>query len=69
MNVIGTKAAQDAFENALVAELQELHKAELSLQRLYHRLADKPQLRTQFVRKLSDVQQRANRLDVFLSAA
>jgi len=59
--------AQDEFENALLAELQEIRRTEKALQRLYPRLKSKPQLRTRFLEQLADMQERAYRLDAVLA--
>jgi ferritin-like metal-binding protein YciE len=58
---------RDEFESALVAELEELRKSEKALQKMYPRLKSKPQLRTQFLVQLADMQQRAYRLDAVLN--
>jgi ferritin-like metal-binding protein YciE len=58
---------KDEFENALMAELEELRKSEKALQKMYPRLKTKPQLRTTFLRQLADMQHRAHRLDAVLN--
>lgn len=58
---------EDEFESALLAELVELRKTERALQKMYPRLKSKPQLRTPFLQKLAEMQQRAYRLDVVLN--
>jgi ferritin-like metal-binding protein YciE len=67
MKAIKSTPLQDEFENVLIAELEELHKTEKALQRMYPRLKRKPQLRTHFLRQLADMQQRAQRLDAVLN--
>ena len=67
MKAIKSTPLQDEFENVLIAELEELHKTEKALQRMYPRLKRKPQLRTHFLRQLADMQQRAYRLDAVLN--
>ena len=57
---------QDEFEIALLAELKELRRAEKALEKMFVRLKGKPQLRTQFLEQLADVQQRTDRLDAVL---
>jgi ferritin-like metal-binding protein YciE len=58
---------QDEFESVLLAELQELHKSEKALQKMYPRLRTKPQLRPRFLEMLDEMQQRAYRLDAVLN--
>jgi ferritin-like metal-binding protein YciE len=57
----------DEFENALLAELEQLRRTEKALQKLYPRLKSRPQLRTHFLEQLADMQQRAYRLDAVLN--
>jgi ferritin-like metal-binding protein YciE len=64
--VISTRS-QDEFENALMAELEELRKSEKALQKMFPRLKSRPQLRTRFLQQLADMQQRAYRLDAVLN--
>jgi ferritin-like metal-binding protein YciE len=64
--VISTRS-QDEFENALMAELEELQKSEKALQKMFPRLKSRPQLRTRFLQQLADMQQRAYRLDAVLN--
>lgn len=61
------KSTQDDFENVLIAELEQLHKAEQALRKMYPRLKKKPQLRTVFLQQLADMQSRAQRLDAVLN--
>jgi ferritin-like metal-binding protein YciE len=61
------KASQEEFENILLAELQELRRTEKSLEKMYPRLKNKPQLRQHFLEQLADMQQRAYRLDAVLN--
>jgi len=61
------KSTQDEFENALIAELEQLRNTEAVLRRLYPRLKAKPQLRTVFLRQLADMQYRAQRLEAVLN--
>ena len=61
------KPAQDEFEMALVAELQNLRTSERLLQRMYPRLKTMPQLRNRFLQKLAEMQVRAQRLEAVLS--
>jgi hypothetical protein len=67
MKALRAIPVQDDFENALVVELEELRKSEKALQKMYPRLKSKPQLRTQFLRQLVAMQQRAHRLDAVLN--
>jgi ferritin-like metal-binding protein YciE len=62
-----TKLAHDDFESALVAELQHLRTSERKLQRMYPRLKTAPQLRSEFVEQLAEMQLRAERLDAVLN--
>jgi ferritin-like metal-binding protein YciE len=57
----------DDFERAVVAELQQLRKSEKMLQSMYPRLKSMPQLRTRFLDRLAEMQQRAQRLDAVLN--
>jgi len=57
----------DDFETALVAELQHLRTSERKLQRMYPRLKTAPQLRSQFMEQLAEMQLRAERLDAVLN--
>jgi ferritin-like metal-binding protein YciE len=67
MKAVSLKRSQDEFENALVAELEELRRSEKVLQKMYPRLKTKPQLRTVFLKQLADMQDRAYRLDAVLN--
>jgi ferritin-like metal-binding protein YciE len=67
MKAVSLKRSQDEFENALVAELEELRRSEKALQKMYPRLKTKPQLRTVFLKQLADMQDRAYRLDAVLN--
>ena len=67
MKALQSIPMQDEFENALLTELQELRRAEKALERMYTRLKGKPQLLTQFLEQLADMQQRTDRLDAVLS--
>jgi ferritin-like metal-binding protein YciE len=58
---------QDEFEDALMAELEELRKSEKALQKMYPRLKHKPKLRIAFLQQLADMQRRAERLDGVLN--
>jgi ferritin-like metal-binding protein YciE len=58
---------EDEFESALIVELEELRKSEKALQKMYPRLRSKPQLRARFLDQLSQMQQRASRLDAVLN--
>lgn len=62
-----TMPSPDDFEYVLIAELAELRKTEQSLQKMYLRLRAKPQLRSQFLEQLLDMQHRADRLDAVLN--
>lgn len=59
--------ANDEFEIAVVAELKHLRTSEKNLQRMYPRLRTTPQLRSQFLEQLAEMQQRAHRLDAVLN--
>jgi hypothetical protein len=61
------KAAHDAFEIAVVAELRHLRTSEKLLQRMYPRLKTMPHLRDQFMQQLGEMQLRAQRLDAVLN--
>jgi ferritin-like metal-binding protein YciE len=67
MKALQSIPMQDEFENALLTELQELRRAEKALEKMYTRLKGKPQLLTQFLEQLADMQQRTDRLDAVLS--
>jgi ferritin-like metal-binding protein YciE len=67
MKAVKSTRLQDEFESVLVAELEELRKSEKALQKMYPRLKRKPQLRTEFLAQLADMQQRAYRLDAVLN--
>jgi ferritin-like metal-binding protein YciE len=67
MKAVKSTRSQDDFENALMAELEDLRKSEKALQKMYPRLKTKPQLRTIFLRQLADMQHRAHRLDAVLN--
>jgi ferritin-like metal-binding protein YciE len=60
-------AVEDEFETALVVELEQLHKRERVLQKMYPRLKSKPQLRDRFLQELAEMQQCADRLDAVLN--
>jgi ferritin-like metal-binding protein YciE len=57
----------DEFESAVVAELRQLRRTEKLLQTMYPRLKTMPQLRERFLMQLSEMQQRAQRLDAVLN--
>jgi hypothetical protein len=63
----GTTVHQDDFDAVLLAELETLRESEQRLERLYRRLRRKPHLRESFLCVLSEVQQRAERLDAVLN--
>ena len=67
MKALQSIPMQDEFENALLTELQELRRAEKALEKMYTRLKGKPQLLTQFLEQLADMQQRTDRLDAVLN--
>ncbi len=67
MKALKSTPSQDEFENALMAELEELRKSEKALQKMFPRLKSRPQLRTRFLQQLADVQQRTYRLDAVLN--
>ncbi len=67
MKALQTIPTQDEFENALLTELEELRRAEKALEKMYTRLKGKPQLLTQFLEQLADMQQRTDRLDAVLN--
>ena len=67
MKAVALIPVQDEFERAVLAELEELRRSEKALQKLYPRLKSKPQLRSQFLQQLADMQQRAYRLDLVLN--
>ena len=67
MKVVKSPPSQEEFESVLMAELEELRRSEKALQKMYPRLKSKPQLRTQFLQQLADMQQRAYRLDAVLN--
>ena len=67
MKAVKATPSQDEFENVLMAELEELRKSEKALQKMYPHLKRKPQLRSQFLQQLADMQQRAHRLDGVLN--
>jgi ferritin-like metal-binding protein YciE len=67
MKALRPTPLQDDFETALIVELEELRRSEKALQKMYPRLKSKPQLRTQFLRQLAAMQQRAHRLDAVLN--
>jgi ferritin-like metal-binding protein YciE len=66
MKALQSIPLQDEFENALLTELEELRRAEKALEKMYTRLKGKPQLRTQFLEQLADMQLRTERLDAVL---
>jgi hypothetical protein len=55
------------FDAVVVAEIQVLRSGERRLERLYSDLQTKPQLRDRFLRELTALQLRADRLDAVLS--
>jgi hypothetical protein len=55
------------FDAVVVAEIQILRIGERRLERLYSDLQTKPQLRDHFLRELTELQLRADRLDAVLS--
>ena len=57
----------DEFESAVVAELRQLRRSEKLLQTMYPRLKTMPHLRERFLMQLSEMQQRAQRLDAVLN--
>jgi hypothetical protein len=57
------------FDAIVVAEIQMLRNGERRLERLYSDLQTKPQLRSDFLRELAELQLRADRLDAVLSPA
>jgi hypothetical protein len=57
----------DEFESAVVAELRQLRRSEKLLETMYPRLKAMPQLRERFLMQLSEMQQRAQRLDAVLN--
>ncbi len=67
MKALRSTPSQDEFENVLLAELQEIRRTEKVLQKMYPRLKTKPQLRTHFLERLAEMQQRAYRLDAVLN--
>ena len=67
MKVVKSTPSQEEFESVLMAELEELRRSEKALQKMYPRLQSKPQLRTQFLQQLADMQQRTYRLDAVLN--
>jgi len=54
------------FEEILVNELKELRSGEQNLRRLLPKLRTQPQLRDSFLLRLSDIRQRADRLNAVL---
>lgn len=67
MKALRATQSQDEFENALMAELEDLRKSEKALQKMYPRLKSRPQLRVQFLEQLAVMQRRAHRLDAVLN--
>lgn len=61
------KRAHEEFETALVAELRHLRNSEKRLQSMYPQLKTKPQLRSQFLQQLAEMQMRTQRLDAVLN--
>lgn len=57
----------DDFDAVLVAELETLRNGEKHLQRLYPQLRYRPELRDTFLRTLSEMRQRADRLNAVLN--
>ncbi len=54
------------FDEILVNELEELRSGEQSLRRLLPKLRSQPQLRDSFLLRLSEIRQRADRLNAVL---
>jgi ferritin-like metal-binding protein YciE len=67
MDALKLTPSQDEFESALLAELQEIHRTEKALQKMYPRLKSKPYLRIRFMEQLGEMQRRAHRLDAVLN--
>ena len=59
--------ANDEFATAVFEELRQLHRCEKSLQRMYPRLKETPELRDRFLDQLAEMQQRTQRLDAVLN--
>jgi hypothetical protein len=57
------------FDAIVVAEIKSLRSGERRLERLYSDLQTKPQLRRDFLRELTELQLRADRLEAVLSPA
>jgi len=55
------------FDAIVIAEIKSLRSGERRLQRLYSDLETKPQLRRDFLRELTELQLRADRLEAVLS--
>jgi len=55
------------FDAMVVAEIKSLRTGERRLERLYSHLQTKPQLRSDFLRELAELQLRADRLEAVLS--
>jgi hypothetical protein len=64
-----TAIRHDDFDTRVVTQLQTLWEGEQYLGSLYPQLGKKPQLREIFLRKLANLQQRAERLQNVLNAA
>ncbi len=67
MKAVTSTSSHDEFESLLVAELQAIRRSEKALQKMYPRLKSKPQLRSRFLEQLTEMQQRAQRLDGVLN--
>ena len=61
------QSSNNNFDAAVVAEIQILRSGERRLEQLYSDLESKPQLRSDFLRELAELQMRADRLDAVLS--
>jgi hypothetical protein len=59
-------APENDFDHMLVAELEKLRTGEQNLRRLFPKLRSQPQLRDCFLLQLSEIRQRADRLNAVL---
>jgi hypothetical protein len=59
--------SKNNFDAIVVAEIKNLRSGERRLQRLYSDLQTQPQLRRDFLRELTELQLRADRLEAVLS--
>jgi hypothetical protein len=59
-------AHENDFDEILVNELEKLRSGEQSLRRLFPKLRKQPQLRDSFMLQLSEIRQRADRLNAVL---